>query len=481
MQYLNKKKNFILVLCLLLFIVSFSGGCGGSSHNYRLNNTSQNQNTEKIWETLREAYIFSFPLIIMDSTKIVGTNTVKPTDSKAPVNQFLHAKTLATAKFRQVVTPNVDTVYSQIFIDLSNDALVIHKPASTRFLSLEIMDAWSDCVTVLGTGGDTDSERTYLLTPPNFKGSVPENMVRVEMPTSMGWLLGRTVCFGEDDLQNVYDIQANLTSKTLTEYLNNSEMPDGVYDKNNEFVPRDHALSLSAKDFFDKVNELLINNSPYKEDYEIIQKISTIGVGAGLDFDDSILDDEDGSKWEQMKNQVRSELTKSVEKYMITNGAFQNYGEPIARFGTAYDYRFIIAVAAFGANPVDIAIYPRATHDSDGCILNAENSYVLHFEKDALPPTREKGFWSITAYGEDNFLIDNELDRYCINDRSINDVTFNSDGSLDILLQSSRPSENVNNWLPIGNEGFHLYMRIYLPQDSALNGTWKAPTITKIR
>ena len=169
-----------------------------------------------VWDTVKEAYVFSFPLVLMDSTKICGTNTVTPTERKAPVNQFLHMKTLATAKFRQVVTPNVDTLYSQLFIDVSEDAVVIHKPAADRFLSLEIMDAWSDCVTVLGTGGkdDTEGERTYLLTGPNFKGTVPDGMKQVKMPTAIGWLLGRTVCLGDDDLPNVYAIQSELTAKT---------------------------------------------------------------------------------------------------------------------------------------------------------------------------------------------------------------------------------------------------------------------------
>ena len=93
---------------------------------------------------------------------------------------------------------------------------------------------------------------------------------------------------------------------------------------------------------------------------------------------------------------------------------------------------------------------------------------------------KDKGFWSITVYGDDNFLIDNELNRYCVNDRS--NITANADGTYDIYLQAARPEEEarVRNWLPTGSEGFHLYMRIYLPEESAINGTWKAPTITKI-
>lgn len=240
-----------------------------------------------------------------------------------------------------------------------------------------------------------------------------------------------------------------------------------------------YSLSLGAKDFFDRVNELLETNPAYPADSEMLAKISEVGVGKGLTFDEAILSENSSAKWEAMKTEIRAELRESVKKYMVKNGVFQNYGEPIARFGTAYDYRTMIAIAAFGANPVDIAIYPRAETDEDENILTGENSYVLHFEKNALPHVKEKGFWSITAYGDDNFLIDNELNRYCINDRS--NIAANADGTYDIYLQAARPEDDakVSNWLPTGSKGFHLYMRIYLPQDSAINGTWKAPTITK--
>ena len=108
----------------------------------------------EIWERVYKAYIFSFPLMMMDATMRVSTNTAEPDDAgKAPANRWMHAKHLASASFRQVVTPNVDTLYSQIFIDLSQDALVLHKPAVSRYVMFQIMNAWSDTVAILGTGG----------------------------------------------------------------------------------------------------------------------------------------------------------------------------------------------------------------------------------------------------------------------------------------------------------------------------------------
>ncbi|MBQ9564000.1 MAG: DUF1254 domain-containing protein [Synergistaceae bacterium] len=434
-----------------------------------------------VWETVKEAYVFSFPLVLMDATKTVGTNTVEATANKAPVNQFLHAKTLATAKFRQVVTPNVDTLYSQLFLDLSQDAVVIHKPAADRFLSLEVMNAWSDCVTVLGTGGkdDTEEERTYLLTGPDFNGAVPEGMKQVRISTSIGWILGRTVCFGDDDLDNVYAIQSELTSKTLTAYQTGEPMPKGTYDAANDYTPIAHVQALSAEEFFSKVNELLVNNPAYPADAEMLAKLREINVGSGLTFNTAILDDADGAKWKTMTGSIRNELVASVKKdgYAKQFGAFNFFGEPIAEFGTAYEYRGLVAIDAFGANPTYVAIYPSAAIDDDGNKLNAQNSYVLHF--DEVPPVKTHGFWSVTAYGDDNFLIDNELNRYCINDRS--DFTLNGDGSLDIYLQSTKPTDEakVSNWLPVGTAGFHLHMRIYLPEDSVQDGSWTWPTLKK--
>ena len=64
---------------------------------------------------------------------------------------------------------------------------------------------------------------------------------------------------------------------------------------------------------------------------------------------------------------------------------------------------------------------------------------------------------------------------YCINDRS--GLKVNDDGSVDVILSKTAP-EDTTNWLPIGDGGFHLYMRIYTPDMDALK-TWTAPIITE--
>ena len=79
--------------------------------------------------------------------------------------------------------------------------------------------------------------------------------------------------------------------------------------------------------------------------------------------------------------------------------------------------------------------------------------------------------WTNTAA-----VLDNSIDRYCINDRS--GLKVNDDGSVDVILSEDAPKDTTN-WLPVGAGGFHLYMRIYTPDMGALE-TWMTPTITEI-
>ena len=94
-----------------------------------------------------------------------------------------------------------------------------------------------------------------------------------------------------------------------------------------------------------------------------------------------------------------------------------------------------------------------------------------------MPPVKEKGFWSITAYGDDDFLIENPIERYSVSDRT--PFVKNDDGSVDIYIQSDKPEGHEANWLPVCPEGFHLFLRVYRPEDSVLDGSWKAPSICK--
>lgn len=226
--------------------------------------------------------------------------------------------------------------------------------------------------------------------------------------------------------------------------------------------------------FFNKANELMVKNSPAAADKEMLEKIAAVNIGPGMEFDTSVLTGDVAENWKTMLTEIQLKLIKEDQKFSKKLGQWDYFGEPIGDFNTEYAYRALVALAGLGANTVEVALYPKIEQDADGNTLTGEKSYILHFE--SYPQVLEGGFWSVTAYGDDDFLIDNPINRYCINDRS--GLQANDDGSVDVILSEDAP-QNTINWLPVGAGGFHLFMRIYTPDMDALE-TWMAPTITEI-
>ena len=425
---------------------------------------------ENIWETVEDAYVYAFPLVIMDATKISATNTEEAVTEKAPVNQFIHSVALADAQFRTVVTPNVDTIYSQVWYDLSEEPMVYELPETDRFCKVQVLDGWTNTAAVLDKAG------AYAITLSTWEGELPEGVTRIDVPTSMAWSITRIILSGEEDLPNVHAIQEKMKLMPLSDYISGDtyEPPKGSYSEENDYVPVDKVLSMDPVTFFNKANELMVKNSPAAADKEMLEKIAAANVGPGMEFDTSVLTGDVMENWKTMLTEIRIKIIKEGQKFSKKLGQWDYFGEPIGDFNTEYAYRALVALAGLGANTVEVALYPKIEQDADGNPLTGEKSYLLHFE--SYPQVLEGGFWSVTAYGDDDFLIDNPMDRYCINDRS--GLRANDDGSVDIILSKDAPKDTAN-WLPVGDGGFHLYMRIYTPDMDALD-TWTAPTITEI-
>lgn len=422
---------------------------------------------DAVWELVSDAYIYAFPLALTDATKTMSTNTDGSITGRAPINQINHAKKLADASFRTVVTPNVDTLYSQAWLDIGAEPMVYVLPEADRFCNVQLLDAWTNTAAVLDKAG------AYAIALPSWEGELPEGVTRVDVPTATVWTIARIVLSGNEDLPNVYAIQEHVRLLPLSAYLEGGDYiaPAGTYAKENDFVPVNKVLSMSPAEFFNTANALMQINPPAEDDAKLLEKLAAINVGQGMTFDASILGADAAERWTQMLKGLRATLSAESANYAQNLGQWIYFGRPIGDFGTAYTYRAMVALVGLGANTVDVAIYPKTDTDVTGAALTGEKTYTIHFE--TLPPTLEGGFWSVTAYNEENFLIDNPIDRYCINDRSA--YRLNEDGTLDLVLSKEAP-EDTSNWLPVSDGEFHLFMRIYLPDMTALE-TWEAPVI----
>ena len=424
------------------------------------------QQTMAAQELLEQAYLYAFPLVLMDATRKVSTNTETPNGTRAPINQFIHAEKLADAASRAVVTPNVDTIYTQAFLDVGSEPMLYGVPQTDRFFNVQVLDAWTNTAAVLEAPG------LYAITRSDWQGELPEGVQRIDVPTTRVWTIARIVLSGQEDLPNVRAIQDKMQLMPLSAYqMDRWTAPAGTYDPAYDFVPVQHVLALSPQEFFDTANQLMETNPPAAADAPVLRELAALHVGPGEKFDDKALGLFSGLRWKLMLLQLKGKLKAEAANYAQQMGQWIYYGDPIGDFGTAYTYRAMVALMGLGANTTDVAIYPKTDVDSTGAVLTGKKTYTLHIE--AEPPTKEKGFWSVTAYGEDDFLIDNAIDRYCVNDRS--GLHRNPDGSIDIILSKEAP-EDTTNWLPVGEGDFHLFLRIYKPDTAALEG-WQPPVV----
>lgn len=453
-------KRILLFLTLLMALCVFAG-CTKDDDEPAIVSVTEAE--------LKEAFYYTFPLMIMDATEAVETNaeTFVPGVPRAPVNQLIHAVTMANAASKSVVTPNVDTYYSRLWLDLDEEPVVLEYPdVKDRFCNIQVLDAWTNTVKVIYAGG------TYVFAKKGQKANIPAGATLVEMPTTMGWCIFRILNKGEGDYPNVKVIQDAMKAYPLSAYGDASYVaPKGTFDAAKNVNPVVKCNSMSLEEYFAKANELMEKNPPLDFDTEIIGRLKKLGVGPGL----KLKQIENGAEmFASIKAGFKADaVAAAASKKTRIGGIWSYYKEPIGDFGNEYTFRAAVALVGLGANTNEVAIYPRADFDSEGGALNGANVYTMHFS--SLPPVEAGGFWSITAYGDDDYLIDNPINRYNVTDRS--NFTLNADGSLDVTLSATDPQDGTF-WFPTGKSGFHLFMRLYLPDLKALD-SWTPPTISK--
>ena len=345
------------------------------------------------------------------------------------------------------------------WLDVSAEPQIYVVPEADRFFNVQVLDAWTNTAAVLEAPG------AYAIAYSSWEGTLPEGVRRIDIPTRTVWTIARIMLSGPDDLPNVAALQGRMQLMPLSAYpAGLAAAPEGSYSPENDFVPVQKVLAMTPQEFFDTANRLMETDPPAEADAPLLRSLAALSVGPGQQFDASALGPLGGLRWKRLLLQLKSSLRAQAARYSRQMGQWIYYGDPIGNFGTAYDYRTMVALMGLGANTTDIAIYPRTSTDSAGADLTGQKTYTLHF--DALPPTVGNGFWSVTAYGEDNFLIDNPISRYCVNDRS--GLHRNADGSVDVTLSKDAP-EDTTNWLPVSDEKFHLFLRIYKPDWTALD------------
>ena len=92
-----------------------------------------------------DAYIYFYPLILMDLTRKQSINTLMPEFGKGPMNMFVNVPAYPPADFKGVVRSNFDTLYSIAWLDLTREPVIVSAPDTAgRYYLLPMLDMWTD-------------------------------------------------------------------------------------------------------------------------------------------------------------------------------------------------------------------------------------------------------------------------------------------------------------------------------------------------
>src|SRR5580698_3554516 len=172
-------------------------------------------------DTYREAYIYAFPMIA--AYKALYQFNVDKTNSqyKGPFNTVLNEARVFTYKDTSIVTPNSDTPYSLVQMDLRAEPIVLCVPKveKGRYYTFEIADLYSQNYAYIGSRATGNDPGCYMVTGPGWKGTTPDGIKQVfPSETQFSLAVIRTQLFNPNDMDNVKRIQAGYKVQTLSEF-----------------------------------------------------------------------------------------------------------------------------------------------------------------------------------------------------------------------------------------------------------------------
>jgi hypothetical protein len=429
-----------------------------------------------------EAFIYGFPMV-MNYAIFYDYFIDKSSPSyKAPLNQLYNTANVYTPKDTTIVTPNSDTPYSFVAVDLRAEPYVFCNPEieKSRYFSVQLIDMYTFNYGYMGSRTTGNGAACFMIAGPSWNGQKPEGIAKVfRSETDFSIAAIRTQLFNAADIENVRKIQAGYRGLTLSQFQNKPAPPAA-----SEIAWPKIDKQLADSDPFAYLNFVLRfcpPTGPAAVEVPLRARFAKIGVEAGKPFAADKLSPEEKTALESSMKSGIDKIKQEVGNLgKDENGwrvALNGFGDR-EKYAGNWTLRAAAAMAGIYGNSPAEAVYPLLATDSEGQKPDcSKNRYTLTFPPGELPPAN--AFWSVTMYdGKTQLLIDNPINRYLINAPMLPDLKKNADGSLTIYMQKDSPgTDKESNWLPAPDGPIYVVTRIYWPKDVVLNGSWKPPAV----
>jgi hypothetical protein len=435
-----------------------------------------------------EGFIYGLPIVTNYSVMYDYCVDKNSGQYKGPFNKIFNEHRVFTYKDTSIVTPNSDTPYSMLWLDLRAEPIVLSVPAveKERYYSVMLCDGNTFNYGYIGSRATGNDPGDYMVVGPDWQGETPAGIKKVfHATTQFGLTIFRTQLFGPDDMPNVVKVQSGYKVQMLSAYLGKpapAAAPAIDFPKINK--------ELAKTNFFEYLDFALQFAPPGPEEKNIREKLARLGVGTGSAFKHANLSAEQKTAIAQAVKDGEEKIKKSLESAMknvngwLVGSAFGDR----AFYNGNWLLRAAAATAGIYGNDAVEAMYPLAKFDASGQPPDgSKHNYTLTFAAGQYPPV--DAFWSVTMYdGKSQLLIKNPINRYLINSPMLPKMKKNADGSLTLYIQKDSPGKDKeSNWLPAPNDLIYLVMRLYWPKTEPPSilppgeGTWKPPGIVAVK
>jgi len=410
----------------------------------------------------KEGYVYGYPIV--DNYRIIYAYTQDP-EYRAPLNQLSSSARVFTPDDKAIQTPNSDTPYSFLAMDLRAEPMVLTVPPleKGRYFSVQLVDLYTFNFAYLGTRATGNGGGDYLVAGPSWQGELPKGVKQViRSETDLALAIYRTQLFGPDDLANVKKIQAGYQARTLSQYLGQPAPPPS-FAVNWRKPPAKEEVKTSP-DFFNVLGFALIFAPVHPSETELRARLNPL--------------------WDMMTGPQHAELVpgmaegqKRVDAELAKLRSAADLFGTRERLGNDWAKRAAAAqVGIYGNDKEEAMYFPLAGEHGKA---DGSHKYVLKFPKGRLPPV--DAFWSVTMYSlPDRLLVANPLKRYLINSPMLPSLGTDKDGGLTLYLQHDSPGKSLeSNWLPAPSGPFFAVLRLYLPKSEVLSGKWQPPALKR--
>jgi hypothetical protein len=428
----------------------------------------------------KEAFVYTFPMADNYATLYKQAIDSTSHDYRAPFNTLTNASSVATPEDKFVVTPNSDTPYSYLWMDLRAEPIVVTMPAieKERYYTGQLIDLYTFNFAYLGTRSFGNGGGSFLIAGPNWNGATPAGIKAVlRAQTQFAYLLIRTQLFDAADIVNVRKIQSDYRAEPLSTFLHQPAPPSAPAVN----WPKPNADMLATPAIFPYLNFLLQFCPTDPSEAALMGRFAKLNLGAGKAFNLASFTPQIQQAIADGIVDTRADVDGMMKKINADEIPSSDFFGTRAFLKNNYLYRFIGAKLGLYGNSGADAAYFGYFVDSDHRPLDASKSnYELHFAKGAIPEYH--AFWSLTMYDcKTQLLVANPLQRYLLNSTALKSFKYGDDGSLTFYIQKSSPGKDKEaNWLPAADGPFYSIYRVYMPGEAVLNGSWKKPQMRSV-